>query len=204
MFRSARVPPLHRTCSCDSHPDVDILSFRKRRCSHQGRSPIAIRSHHILGGSNWSLARNLWQRSGHSSLFVEAVIQRRLDIQLWILFIMVVNVFSKVLVFLHDTSSGVTKDGAHHSGETAYLDSRQHTNGTAYAHSHQRSYHWQPSHRDGGIILVAVLILKEEYKFHKSEYARRIRSWLSTCCSRNKINVIGDAFLKSLSADLKV
>ena len=29
MFRSARVASLHRTCSADSHSDVDILAFRK-------------------------------------------------------------------------------------------------------------------------------------------------------------------------------
>ena len=78
-----------------------------------------------------------------------------------LLFVMVINIFSEVLVLFDHTRARVAEDGAHDGREAADLDSGQHSDGSSDAHSHQSSNHWETSHWDGRIIMIAVFILKQ-------------------------------------------
>ena len=77
------------------------------------------------------------------------------------LLVMVINIFSEVLVLFDHTRARVAEDGAHDGREASDLDPGQHSDGSSDAHSHQSSYHWETSHWDGRIIMIAVFILKQ-------------------------------------------
>ena len=112
---------LHRGRPGHVHLHIDIAMLSEGGRSHQGRPPVAIGAHHVLGGAERPLARDLGQGPRGPPL-VEAVRGRGLDKQLGLLDVMIVYVLPEVIVLLDHAGRGVAEDGAHHGGEAAYLD----------------------------------------------------------------------------------